>query len=45
MPPRDFTIVTLGPKALRVKGMKPTVNVLKAANGKPQTRFGKSTKA
>jgi predicted Zn-dependent peptidase len=27
MPPRDFTIVTLGPKALRVKGMKPKLSV------------------
>jgi predicted Zn-dependent peptidase len=26
MPPRDFTIVTLGPKALRVKGTKPSAN-------------------
>jgi predicted Zn-dependent peptidase len=31
MPPQDFTIVTLGPRPLRVKGMKPSVNGAQAA--------------
>jgi predicted Zn-dependent peptidase len=41
LPPRDFTIVTLGPKALRVKGMKMMSNGAKEVNGKARRKVSK----
>jgi predicted Zn-dependent peptidase len=40
LPPRDFTIVTLGPKALRIKGMKASANGVKAS-GKARKKVQK----
>jgi predicted Zn-dependent peptidase len=40
LPPRDFTIVTLGPKALRVKGAKASSNGV-ATNGKARRKVSK----
>jgi predicted Zn-dependent peptidase len=41
LPPRDFTIVTLGPRALRVKGTKSSANGVKLANGSVKRKVGK----
>ncbi len=40
LPPRDFTIVTLGPRALRVKGGKAATNGA-ALNGKTRRKVSK----
>ena len=41
MPPREFTIVTLGPKALRVKGAKASSNGARTTNGRLPRKVGK----